>query len=412
MTPSTASSTRFDFRVVIAYLSFIVIGLPGALLGVATPHIRESFGLPLDAIGVLLFSNTIGYFIASSTSGRVLARFGPGTLLVITSIVAALGFVGYILAPSWWVMVVCGVVVGLGMGYIDAPMNIFFAANYGPRLMNWLHACFGIGATLGPLLITEILKAGGVWQNAYVVLIGLYILLAILFGVTRNSWNDSKLSASSDSSTNGKSARATLGLPIVWVGIAVFVIYASLEMIPGQWSTDLFVTARGVLFETAGLWVSIYWASFTVGRIVFGAIVTWLDAGKLVWACIGGALVGGSLYAWNPVNTVGFVGLALTGFFLAPIFALLITRTQERLGPEHAPNAIGFQVAAAGLGIGVLPGLAGVLAERSPIGLEIIPLFFVGLTITLVVLYYVYLSPRLAVRDTSLPKVDVEPAAT
>ncbi|MFN8531338.1 MAG: hypothetical protein U0670_22265 [Anaerolineae bacterium] len=37
--------------VLIAYFSFIVLGMPGALMGVVwSPHVRETFGLDLDAV--------------------------------------------------------------------------------------------------------------------------------------------------------------------------------------------------------------------------------------------------------------------------------------------------------------------------------------------------------------------------
>ncbi|MGH9852668.1 MAG: MFS transporter, partial [Blastocatellia bacterium] len=57
----------------LAYLSFVSLGLPDGLLGVAWPSIRASFDLPLDALGALLVMFTIGYLISSFSSGRLLA---------------------------------------------------------------------------------------------------------------------------------------------------------------------------------------------------------------------------------------------------------------------------------------------------------------------------------------------------
>ena len=42
------------------------------------PSIRASFGLPLDALGLLLATFATGYFVASAVSGRVIGRFGVG----------------------------------------------------------------------------------------------------------------------------------------------------------------------------------------------------------------------------------------------------------------------------------------------------------------------------------------------
>jgi fucose permease len=412
----TTSINRTDgVRVGIAYLSFIVLGMPGAMLGVAwSPAIRNTFGLSLDAVGALLVAAMGSYFVASFISGRLVARVGFGTLLIASSFLTAVGLIGYVLSPTWAVMVIFGILVGGGGGVIDAGMNIYFAAHYGPRLMNWLHASFGIGATLSPLLMTTILNGGGVWRTGYIVLAAAFGLIGVLFGLTRGSWNDSKLlSANNDAARAGFSARQTLRLPLAWIGIGLFFLYGGQETTPGQWSYSLFTDARHVAADVAGLWVSIYWASFTVGRIVFGFIVSWLSARTLLNICAAGSVVGAILLWWrpvveagfsttgtnlalqNPTNTVGFIGLALFGFTLAPMFALLITSTQERLGPQHAPNAIGFQVAAASIGAGLLPGLAGKLAVDH--GLEIVPLFLLVMTAVAMVLYIASTRPVLSV---------------
>jgi fucose permease len=61
----------------------------------------------------------------------------------------------------------------------------------------------------------------------------------------------------------------------------------------------------------------------------------------------------------------------VAGFAIAPIFPGLVSGTEERVTARHAANTIGMQIGAAGLSGAVIPGLAGVLAQR--ISLEVIP---------------------------------------
>ncbi|MBL8166217.1 MAG: MFS transporter [Anaerolineae bacterium] len=401
MTAAAAPTRQADPLVVaIAYLGFIVLGIPGALLGVATPSIRENFALTLDTFGLLFIATTSGYFLASVISGRLFARFGAAAIFGASAVVSAVGLLGYIISPSWLIMLAFGVVAGLGAGLLDAGMNIYFAAHFGPRLMNWLHACFGIGATIGPLLMTFILNAGGTWRTGYIMVGGLYGGLALLFFLTQARWGGGAPQSKTDAPAPvSASAQETLRLPIVWVGILLFIAYAGLEMSAGQWAFSLFTEARSVDQNTAGLWVSIYWGSFTVGRIVFGAIVTYVKPATLIRACTGLVLVGALLLWWNPIPESGLIALSLYGFALAPIFALLVTNTQDTLGPKHGPNAIGFQVGAASLGLGVLPGLIGVLAEATG-SLEVVPPILLVLVAIMAILYELTHNPRLAhVRD-------------
>jgi fucose permease len=88
------------------------------------------------------------------------------------------------------------------------------------------------------------------------------------------------------------------------------------------------------------------------------------------------------------VDTLGLfslLGLALLGFALAPVFPLVTSATPERVGAEHAANAIGFQVAAAALGASLLPALAGILAESA--GLEVIAPFLLATSVVLFLLH-------------------------
>ena len=50
----------------LAYLSFVSLGLPDGLLGVAWPSIHAYIKLPLDALGVLLVMFTTGWCPASA----------------------------------------------------------------------------------------------------------------------------------------------------------------------------------------------------------------------------------------------------------------------------------------------------------------------------------------------------------
>ena len=372
----------------IAYSGFIVLGLPSGLLGVAWPSIRESFGISLDAVGTLLIAATVGYLLSSFSSGPVISRVGIGTFLMVSSIMAGVGLLGYSLAPAWWVMVLLGVLTGMGGGAVDAGLNTYFATNHSASLMNWLHACFGLGAALGPVVMTAVFSVGQSWRWGYVLVGVLQGLLALCFGVTLDRWRlagPKSSQAGPSSPADRVSSGDTLRLPAVWFGIALFFIFTGIEGTAGQWPYTLFTEARSVAPSTAGFWVSIYWGSLTVGRIVFGIVADRLRIVSLLRGCMLGVILGSAFVWWNVTDTLGFLGLALIGFSVAPLFPSMVSDTPKRLGAAHAPNAIGFQVSAASLGIAILPGLAGVLAEN--LGLEVIGPFLLVASVAMFLLH-------------------------
>ncbi|MEZ4672057.1 MAG: MFS transporter [Anaerolineae bacterium] len=400
--PPMQPPRKTDMMVVlISYLSFIALGLPGGMQGIAWyqeewSSIRGTFALDLGALFPFLLVSTIGYSTASFICGRLFARYSPATVFAAGTLLAGIGFLAFALAPSWGAMVAFGLLAGFGGGLVDGGMNIYFAAFFGPRLMNWLHACFGIGLALGAVVMTIILKPGGLsekggsWQTGYMLAFGLYAVLAILFFVSRSRWM--RVVGSHSAANTEVHASATLKLPVVWLGILIFMAYAGLESVPNNWLNALF-QRRGVEDASAATWVSLYLASFTIGRIFFGIIVTQFNPVKLIRACIGIMILMVAALLLNLLPDWGWVWVCVYGFVVAPIFALLITNTQEQLGAAHAANAIGFYVGAASAGFGFLPGVAGLIADRS--SLEIVPPFMLVMALLLAGLYLVISSSRL-----------------
>lgn len=352
----------------LSYLSFVSLGLPDGLNGVAWPSIRAYFDLPLDALGALLVMFTLGYLASSMTSGWLLARMNVGTLLALSCMATAISLIGYTLVPAWWMIVMLGAIAGLGAGAIDAGLNTFAATEFSARMVNWLHACYGMGAATGPVIMTGVFAAHHPWQRGYQI-VGLWqLLLAACFILTRRWWP--KHNAAAQTPTSARSSLSTLRLPIVWLSVAVFFVYTGVEAAAGTWAYTLFTESRAVPMTTAGVWVSIYWGSLTAGRLLSGIIVAFVPVRLLLRYSIIAMAVGAAFVWLNVTSLLSFSGLGLMGLASAPVFPSLIATTPARMGEAHTANAIGFQIAAAVLGQSLLPGLVGVLANR--INLEIV----------------------------------------
>ncbi len=141
--------------------------------------------------------------------------------------------------------------------------------------------------------------------------------------------------------------------------------------------------ARGMSKETAGMWVTIYWASIATGRVVFGFIIERLGIDLLLRLSMLAAVIGTALFAANLSFSAG--ALALVGLGLASIYPCLMTRTPQRLGKARAAHAIGFQVSAAMVGAAVLPSACGWLAQS--MGLEVVAVATVSMAAGLLVLH-------------------------
>ncbi len=361
--------------ILIAYLIFIAIGLATGLLNIAWTFIQPTFGVSLDSLGALLSAAMLGGLIAAFLCGTLINRFSIASVLLSGLAIAGLGLLGYAIAPIWIALLLAAFIASIGKGTIDAGTNIFVASNYSASQMNWLHACWGIGLTFAPALVTFLvldLEAG--WQFGYVIMGGVILLLGLSVLLSLPLWKIKKPQSGKSKAVDAKAPlQETLRRPIVWISLLYFFLYGGIEIGAGQLANTLFVEARGIPQETSSAWVSAYWGSFTIGRMLMGLLALRMGDRVLLNISFGLTVLGAFLLFANVADISSFVGLLALGFGLAAQFPILILQTPSRVGAEHASNAIGFQVGCAGLGGATLSGVAGVFAEN--IAIELISAF-------------------------------------
>jgi fucose permease len=355
--------------IVLAYVGFISLGLPDAVIGVAWPSVRDTFRLPQGAAGLVFVASGLGYFVTSFLSGRLTHWLGIGLLLAASTGLVAAAMFGFAFSPVWMLFVACAVVHGLGSGAIDAGLNGYAAHYLSARHMNWLHACYCFGAMLGPLLMTAVLTSGRHYSSGYLAVGGVMATLAVVFLLTGPQWGQAsnKAEAFGVQLAAGQAIRHTA----VLLQMGLFFLYTGLEMAISQWAFTVLTELRGVAPGSAGIAVGAYWGSIGLGRVVFGLIADRVGIDRLLRYCLLAAAAGVTVFALPLPPAAAYAGLSLAGIGLAPVFPCLMTRTPQRLGTALSAHAVGFQVGAAMIGAAAVPGALGLIASGA--GLEAIP---------------------------------------
>jgi fucose permease len=354
---------------------------------------------------MLLTASVAGYMTSSFLSGFLLSRVGVGRVLVASCFLTGLALIGYTLVPQWWMMILLGVFAGLGAGAIDAGLNTYVAANFGEGIMQWLHAFWGVGITIGPIIMTLGLTALNTWRFGYRVVGGFQIALAACFVLTLAMWSRNNAPSGSGAAkrlTDYKTPlEETLRQPQVWLSVVLFFLYVGAESSLGIWTYTLLTESRGVEKTLAGFFAGSYWFTFTIGRIAAGMIARRVGVNKLVLGGLVGSLLGAGLLIWNPSEMANVLAVAIIGLSIAPIFPAMMSGTRTRVGDRFAANTIGMQMAATGFGAAVIPSLMGVLARQ--ISLEVIPVCLLAVYAGLFGFYI------LAVRPTKTYAASVSP---
>jgi fucose permease len=364
--------------------AYVGMGLPTAALGVAWKSMRVEFHRPLSSLGVLVVTFTLGYLVATAGHRWVAARSGPAPLLAVASVLGAAGAFGFALTHLWVVLLVGAAVTGLSAGTVDAALNAQVALHHSHRMMNLMHGSFGVGATLGPLVMTALVGSGLSWRWGYAAMGVLQIGLVAGFVLTAEGWARPGRSASPpvelgevelpavspvvpaprgtvhapSSATVSRRQRRAAGL-----GPLVFLAYGGTEVAIGSWAFVL-LTSRGMGTAAAGASVTAYWGALAAGRLGIGAAGPRVSPPQVLVVSMLGAVVGG-VGLWALPGAGATVALIALGLSLAGMFPALMALTPARVGPARTHRVISNQLAASVIGGAAWSAAVGVVAQRA-----------------------------------------------
>jgi fucose permease len=347
--------TRKAFTVpalLLACVAYLSVALPGSTLGLLWPSIRLSLGQPVGALGILLVLGIVASVVSSAVTGRL--RLSAGLLVAASTLLIALALAAEALAPSMWVMIAGTVLFGVGFGALDTALNTHAARHFGARDINWMHASYGLGATLGPLLVTALLSAGRSWRQTYGVMALVLVALGGVLVLARRGW---RVPASEPGprpvrpSAYAASPGAALG------ALSFTAVETGIESGAGIWGYLFLTSGRGVPPAAAGVAVAAYWAMMCVGRVVLGPVAERFGPARVLVAAVAGVPLGAVLMAL-PVpgpgsGALAVAGLMLLGLAAAPVFPLftLTTGTTRMVSLQVAASAVGGAAVPAGLGL-------------------------------------------------------------
>ena len=361
-----------SFLLAIIYIAFISLGLPDSLLGAAWPIMRGQLDVPLSCMGIITMLITGSTILSSLYADRVIRRFGTGLVVAVSVALTAAGLLGFSLSGEFWVLCVLALPYGLGAGAIDAALNNYVALHYSSRHMSWLHACWGIGVSISPYIMSYCLTRNWGWEMGYRSVSFIQIALTIFLFVTLPLWNKVAHKEQQEEPLTPKvltirQAFRLKGAPQVMIA---FFCYCALESSAGHWASSYLVGYRGVDAETAARFAALYYLGITGGRILSGFIADKLHDRALIRIGIL-VLAGGIALIALPLPTTlpCLIGLVVIGFGCAPIYPCIIHSTPVNFGKENSQSLVGIQMASAYTGCTLMPPLFGIIAQYIHIGL-------------------------------------------
>lgn len=381
----------FQLLLAIIYLAFISLGLPDSLLGSAWPIMYQEFSVPVSYAGGISMIIAAGTIVSSLQCDRLTRKLGTGKVTAISVLTTAAALFGFSISHSYLALCIWAVPYGLGAGCVDASLNNYVALHYASRHMSWLHCMWGVGASLGPYIMGYALTGGKGWNMGYQYIAALQILLTVVLLISLPLWKKQRTAADVQDSDTAQEQNKALSLaqisriPGAKEVMITFFCYCAVEQTAGLRASSYLVLHSGVTSEAAVGFASLFYIGITVGRALAGFLTIKFNDTQMIR--LGQVLIlSGILLLLLPLGgTAGLAGLIIIGLGCAPIYPSIIHSTPDHFGAENSQAVIGVQMAAAYVGILVMPPVFGLIATH--ISASLLPLYLLAILLLMAVMH-------------------------
>jgi fucose permease len=231
-------------------------------------------------VSLVFLSPLFGYIASALLNDKIHQNFGQRGIAIMS---ASCHLTAYIVAsqhPPFPVLVLIFILAGFGNGLEDAAWNAWVGVMANTNeILGILHACYGLGATLSPLIATSMItKAHLSWYTYYYIMIGFSLLelvtsVSSFWAVTGEVFRKNHPRADDKRGAPIKEAMFTLpAARTTWIGTAFLFLYVGVEVALGGWIVTFMMKYRHGSPFASGMTATGFWLGMTVGRVILGFI--------------------------------------------------------------------------------------------------------------------------------------------
>lgn len=346
-----------------ACTGMLLFGMSLITLGAVIPDVRVRFQLTAMDAGTLFSLLPLGILAGSLVFGPLSDRYGYKYVLVVSSILLAIGFEGIAFSRSHQVMRLFILLFGISGGAINGATNAAVADSSSSDKrsgLSLLGVFFAIGALGMPFLLgllrermdyTEVLASAG----ALSVIAALYMTL-VRFPAPKQQ--------------SGFPIARSLHLlkDSTLLSMAFFLFcQSSFEGIINNWMSTFLISKKSLAEANALYVLSLFMAGMAATRLLIGSVGSKLSVRQLLSLTFVLLLVG-ILVLWK-AHTYGWIvsGALLIGAGLAPAFPLMLGLVGSRY-PDISATAFSLVLTIALTGNMLINFSMGVIAQHFGIG--------------------------------------------
>lgn len=337
---------------IVIYLIFISLGLPDSFIGSCWPTISEYFKISRDFQGI--FSLIVSFFtIASSFLTIKLTKYLKNYGVIAISIgltISGLIIIGF--SDNYYLLLLAAIPLGFGGGAIDSILNSYVSLHYKAIHLNFLHAFWGIGAFISPLIIGSFIVDPRGFKDAAFVLSIIQTTILIITLSTLVLWVkvDKIYNIDSRNTTNSENSQENIGffntfkLRGVIFACITFFSYIAIESLAYSWFTSLCVFGMNIDNDIASKYLSLFYIAISLGRVISGLLSIKIKDKNLIRIGEGILLIGIILLTFKFNFVFMPIALFIIGLGCGPIYPSIVHSTVDKFTSKYSSAVMSIQI--------------------------------------------------------------------
>jgi fucose permease len=323
----------------LTYLMFAMFAMTTDSVGIIIPEVIRTFGLSLTAAGTFQYATMTGIAVAALLLGHLADRLGRRPTIIAGLVLFAAACFLLAAGRSFAVFAILLGLSGIAIGVFKTGAlaligDISTSTAQHTSIMNTVEGFFGVGAIIGPAILTRLLAAGLSWKWLYVIAGSVCVVLIVLALLVRYP-QSAQLAADGGLTGSSRAMRS----PYVLAFSAGAFLYVGVEAAIYVWMPTWLASDSGSATTLAAYSISIFFLLRAAGRFLGAWMLT-----RVRWQSVL-AIFSGIILACFVLSVAGGVRwavylLPLSGLFMSVIYPTLNSKGISCLPKsEHGAGA-------------------------------------------------------------------------
>lgn len=342
-----------DFFIYLIYTCFVMYGWQASLLGGVWPKMSEDIGVGVTLIGILTMINYISSGISSFATYKIRMKLGTSRSNVLGLMFSAISMLILANATSFIAIVIATIFLGASAGIIDVNSNSYVVKAYETKWVSFMHACWGLGATIGPMVMSFALVYLKNYRIGFYITFVIMVIVSSLMLFAKKYWDNKKKSIDQDyvelHSVSEAEKEANVGFADILKIKNALKILICFTLANGAgcslsaWIATMATEQRGIAVAEAAIASSTFFFALMIGRIVFGMLADKIGIAKTLLICMTITLVSVICYC-IPYKSlpIVYINSAVAGFGSGALIPLLNANLKELFDTKYLSPLISF----------------------------------------------------------------------